>query len=225
MKKRITKLLAVGCICALLVGSFAYFTDKVSSQATATVGNINLVFNDISDADAGSHYDSNLSVVDGLDTARDKVWTAGKLLVDGAVLNPGDTVDMSFNVANTGSKSIDVRPTLKVTSDKQLPTPALSVKVGAQSYPLTGGQLVDTKYVYSVNLGDDFILDGTAEKDAAVAATQKDYAVSLVFDRAAKNEAMGASLTFDLTVLAKQHRNTGAADWAAVAEFQVVADN
>lgn len=94
MKKRITKILAGAMALCLLVGTFAYFTDRVEHKATGTSGNVQIE----STAFAGAN-DANVLVDrDGNDN-----------------LNPGDVRDLTFTVSNMGNKAVDIRHTIKLT--------------------------------------------------------------------------------------------------------------
>lgn len=94
MKKRLTKILAGAMALCLLVGTFAYFTDRVQQKATGTSGNVQIE----STAFAGSN-DANVLVDrDGKDN-----------------LNPGDVRDLTFTVSNMGNKAVDLRHTIKLT--------------------------------------------------------------------------------------------------------------
>lgn len=93
MKKRMTKILAGAMALCLLVGTFAYFTDRVESKGSATAGTIG-----ITEADTWA---DNLKDADG---AR---------VLDN--LNPGDSRSLAFSVTNTGNKAVDIRHTLKLS--------------------------------------------------------------------------------------------------------------
>lgn len=92
-RKRISMILAVVCCMALLVSSFAYFTDRVESQATATAGTVGIT--------TANTWADNLKDADG-----DRVLDN---------LNPGDSRSLAFSVTNTGNKAVDVRHSLKLS--------------------------------------------------------------------------------------------------------------
>lgn len=91
MKKRISKVLAIACVFALLVGSFAYFTDRVESNANVTAGTVGIT--------QANTWATNLK--DGPQDLNN--------------INPGDSRDLTFTVTNTGTKAVDVRHTLKLS--------------------------------------------------------------------------------------------------------------
>lgn len=93
MKKRLSKIMAGAMALCLLVGTFAYFTDRVEHKATGTSGNVQIE----STAFAGAN-DANVLVDrDGNDN-----------------LNPGDVRDLTFTVSNMGNKAVDIRHTIKL---------------------------------------------------------------------------------------------------------------
>lgn len=95
MKKRLSKIMAGAMALCLLVGTFAYFTDRVEHKATGTSGNVQIE----STAFAGAN-DANVLVDrDGKDN-----------------LNPGDVRDLTFTVSNMGNKAVDIRHTIKLTA-------------------------------------------------------------------------------------------------------------
>lgn len=94
MKKRLSKIMAGAMALCLLVGTFAYFTDRVEHKATGTSGNVQIE----STAFAGANNANVLVDRDGNDN-----------------LNPGDVRDLTFTVSNMGNKAVDIRHTIKLT--------------------------------------------------------------------------------------------------------------
>lgn len=98
-KSRISKVLALACALIMVVGSFAFFTDRAEIDGTAKAGNlaIGLEESTISaDLKLGGDTDiSNSAVVDN--------W------------NPGDSVNFNYEVTNEGNKAIRVQDTLTLT--------------------------------------------------------------------------------------------------------------
>lgn len=94
-RKRISMILAVVCCMALLVSSFAYFTDRVEVGATAKSGNVQIE----STGFAGANNQNVLVDRDGQNN-----------------LNPGDVRDLTFTVSNAGNKAVDIRHTIKLTA-------------------------------------------------------------------------------------------------------------
>lgn len=211
-RKRMTVALAVVTCLALLVGSFAFFTDRLTADATATAGNINLVWEDTS-----------LKTNSNNQFAQDKAWD-NALVSEGNVINPGDYFDLSYTLTNDGSKSIDVRQQIVLVSDVPMTENAEEYKL-----TITGGndsvavvpaveQLAEgqgTKLTYNLA---DIILVGSLENDLNVkeqGAVSGAYTVRLDFAKAAKNAFMDSIVTVDLYAAAKQHRNTVESDFPA----------
>lgn len=205
MKKRMTKILAAGMALCLMVGTFAFFTDRETHNAGATAGNIDLVFTDVSSKDANK--------VTGQTNTDDLVWTDNKITKDGDIMNPGDTFDMGYKLTNNGSKSIDVRQQLTLTS-------SVALTADAEEYTLKCGNVTITPTVSGDKLSityaiPDIILNGTIETETdGVAQTEgQDYDLYLDFAKAAANKFMDSTVSVKLDVMAKQHRNTTAADF------------
>lgn len=205
MKKRMTKIMAAGMALCLMVGTFAFFTDRETHNAGATAGNIDLVFTDVSSKDANK--------VTGQTNTDDLVWTDNKITKDGDIMNPGDTFDMGYKLTNNGSKSIDVRQQLTLTS-------SVALTADAEEYTLKCGNVTITPTVSGDKLSityaiPDIILNGTIETETdGVAQTEgQDYDLYLDFAKAAANKFMDSTVSVKLDVMAKQHRNTTAADF------------
>lgn len=205
MKKRRTKILAAGMALALMVGTFAFFTDRETHNASATAGKIDLVFTDVSSKDANK--------VDGQTNTDSLVWTDNKITKDGDIMNPGDKFDMGYKLTNTGSKSIDVRQQLTLTS-------SVALTADAEEYTLKCGNVTITPTVSENKLSityaiPDIILNGTieTETDGVAQAEGQDYDLYLDFAKAAANKFMDSTVSVKLDVMAKQHRNTTAADF------------
>lgn len=92
-KNLMTKVIAVAMVAAMMAGSFAYFTDRVESQANATAGTVGIT--------QANTWTNNLKDADG------------DLVIDN--LNPGDSRSLKFSVTNTGNKAVDVRHSLKLS--------------------------------------------------------------------------------------------------------------
>ena len=93
MKKRMTKILAGAMALCLVVGTFAYFTDRVEKSGSVTAGKV------------------------GITTDAQTAWAdqliAGPQNLDN--INPGDSRSLAFTVTNTGNKAVDVRHTIKLS--------------------------------------------------------------------------------------------------------------
>lgn len=116
MKKRLSKIMAGAMALCLLVGTFAYFTDRVEHKATGTSGNVQIE----STAFAGANNANVLVDRDGKDN-----------------LNPGDVRDLTFTVSNMGNKAVDIRHTIKLTAtDKAGADLALTEEAGQAEFDI-----------------------------------------------------------------------------------------
>ena len=207
-RKRLTAATAILCVLSLLIGVAAYFTDRESASAGATAGNMDLVFTDISASKTGTN-----GITSNNEFALDKSWE-NSIVADGAIINPGDYFDFSFELSNTGSKSMDVRQQLIVTSTTPMTEGAeeytLTIIGGNNSTAVTG-TLSDDKMSITYDL-TDIILDGSVETETG--AVDGKHIVRLDFASSAGNAFMGSAVSVSYNAQAKQHRNTDDSDWA-----------
>lgn len=205
-KKKLSALLAGGTACLLLAGSFAYFTDQEYTSASATAGNIDLTWKNATTNLSGAQEDAN--------------W--GGDFDDDGVMNPGDSFDFSYTLANEGSKSIDVKQTIVLTSSEALTDSAeeykLTITGGNDAVAVTPNVSSDKKTLtYDLT---DIILDGRIETEAGSKTTTTDYTVKLDFDEGAKNRFMDSDVILVYKAYAKQHRNTQDVGWTEVASYE-----
>lgn len=205
MKKRITKILAGAMALCLMVGTFAFFTDRETQKTAGKAGSIDLTWEDIS-AKAGSNNEF----------AQDKVWDNGGLVTAGNIINPGDHFDLSYQLSNTGSKSIDVRQRIVLKSSVEMASEDaaeyhLTIRGGNDTATAVAGKLQPDKKTIVYDL-KDIIIDGSKEteagsiKDGDTAVAK--YSVRLDFEKKALNAFMNSELNINLYAAAKQHRNT-----------------
>lgn len=205
-RTKFTKVLAAACALCCLVGTMAYFTDRETKTTSATTGNIDLVFTDLSSA-TEHKVDSQTNTVDA-------VWNNGVLCGD--IMNPGDNFDMGYKVANTGSKSIDVKQQIVLTSSVALTDAAEEYKIVIAGQEITPAKSDDdTTLTYELA---QIVLNGTVEADGT--SDEQEYDVYLAFDRLAKNKFMNSTVDVKLDIQAKQHRNTTTADWVEWATYE-----
>lgn len=212
---KISGLLALALVFALLVGSLAYFTDRVADDATFSTASVSITPDPDDPIPDPDHPENKL--------------TAKWLAVNAEALsnfNPGDKVDLSYKLANTGELAVDVRETFVITSSK-------AMKDGAPQFRLfsnvtsdaadanVGGNVIVTEkkidathYMYTITA---YSLNGSDETVSGVTATSVDKAYYLVFDKTADNTFQGATCTIDYLVEAKQHSDGGDADWVTAA--------
>jgi len=217
MKRNFKKFAKIGAgvmaAALMLVGSFAYFTDRVATNATATAGTVDLALDDSGIV---------LTDADGQD-----------------IFNPGDIRDVDFTVANEGNKSVDVRTTIKLTSSVPMDTTAAQAEYElyrASDVKLVAGegyQLKDdvspvpvrsisndgTVITYAI---PDYTLNGDSslaekETETGISTDENTYDYVLLFKGTSSNDFQDSTARLDVLVEAKQHRNTGAG-WNIVAQ-------
>lgn len=223
MKKRMTKILAGAMALCLLVGTFAFFTDRTTQKTTGTAGNIDLVFTDnsVNAYDAATAADA---VIGNNEFCQSKVWEKGALLTAAdKVLNPGDAFDLSYQLTNPATKSIDVRQRIVLFSDVEMTSEQAAeyhlTITGGNDVTAVAGKLQEDKKTIIYDL-KDIIINGTKETETgAIKDGETDvakYTVRLDFEKEALNAFMNSTVTIDLYATAKQHRNTtNAADFPA----------
>ena len=208
---------AIACIILLIAATLAYFTDRAQVQATGTAGTVSITVDDPS-----------LLNPDGIDN-----------------FNPGDGRSIEATITNTGNKSVDVRRTFQVTmtpdtgvtftDDGTTPmgwaiyaksdcTPDADGNWVVNSGATALGDTVDNgdgsfTLTYTVPTTGDLLLNGTgdnAEIEAGVEDTSyanNDYVLAML--PGTDNSYQNATVTLDILVEAKQHRNT-TAGWTLV---------
>lgn len=215
-RSRLTKILALLCCVALLVGSLAIFTDRLAYDTKGNIGKINLNFTDISSSKTGAN-----GIKSENEFALDKAWS-GAIVSPGGITNPGDVFDLSYSIRNTGSKSMDVRQRLTLKT-------SVPMTEGEEAYRITVtafGQTVEIPGVLSQDGQSltydfpDYVLNGTYELENGSLGTKIPFIVRLDFLFEAGNEYMGSGLKVTYGAQAKQHRNTTDEHWASWAEYE-----
>lgn len=153
--------------------------------------------------------------------------------------NPGDQADFSYQISNSGNKSIDVRETIVLKSSEPMDAAAQAEfelyhasdiqqaangsyvpKADAQPIATGADRVVSADSTSIKYIIDEYTLNGTganAETESGVSATSKDSDYVLIFRDTSGNAFQGAQLSVDLLAEAKQHRNTDGDTWATVA--------
>ena len=108
---KISGLLALAMVFVLLVGSLAYFTDRISKDASfSTIGSGVVIDPDPDPDNPDPDPDPNKLSTKWANANAEAL----------ANFNPGDKVDLSYKLANTGELAVDVRETFVITSSKAL---------------------------------------------------------------------------------------------------------
>lgn len=220
MKKRITKILAGAMALCLMVGTFAFFTDRTTQKTTGAAGAIDLVFTDTSVNEYSAEKAKDATIGNN-EFCQSKVWEKGALLTAAdKVLNPGDAFDLSYQLTNPATKSIDVRQRIVLKSSvvmtsEQAAEYHLTIKGGNDTETAVAGELQEDNKTIIYDL-KDIIINGTKEAETgAIKDGDNDvakYTVRLDFEQEALNAFMNSTVTIDLFATAKQHRNTTNAD-------------
>lgn len=204
-KRIIALVLALASLLCAMVGTTAFFTDRVEAGATAKAGTLDLVLSSITKSTAADYK-----------------------------LKPGDGVKIDFTLSNAGNKSADVREILVLSSPDIAMTAAApefelykssdvtlngnlaTIKSGASPVAVRALSSDNKKITYTI---DEFILNGTgtgAETEPEAVGTAKASSYVMVFKASAGNNFANKSVTLDYEAQAKQHRNTGPDTWATV---------
>lgn len=224
-KRAISFMLVMAMLMTLLVGTTAWFTDRVSTSASGTAGTVTINLDDSG---------INLKDSDGKD-----------------ILNPGDMRNVSYVVSNTGNKSVDIKETIYLSAYDKLGQ-ALNLSdtqsefeiynasdvsfVDNRGYlPNDGAEPLQVKSlsenvityeipVYALNGSTNFD-DSNREIEDDITTDKHSSDYVLVFKNLAGNAFQGAVLKLDLMVEAKQHRNTENVLWTEVATRTHVLSN
>lgn len=197
IKKMVSIVAIVAIVAVVGLGAFSYFTDYATTTLDkANAGTLNIKLSDVTE-----------DLTDGL-----------------GILNPGDSNDLTFKVANTAEKSADVKAVITVTATDAAGTAKNMTSIHEykvtdnEGTELADGDLTDNVLVYTV---DGTVLSGSVEEDGTAAEFVYDY--QLVMDAACKNEWQDSNVEVKVEIFAKQHRNTSAG-WDLIDSFEVVAD-
>lgn len=217
MKRVFGILVAILTFVLLIGGTFAYFTDHETIQATGTAGTVAVELNNM----------INLLDEDGHD-----------------ILGPGDMRVANFELINMGNKSIDVRTTVALTIDSEHYDLTFSGDTTTQSefdlyltsdveevdgygyMPKEGATPIQIKSVdgnviyyeipeYSLNGNSALYTDVETVNGTGNYKYLYDYV--LVFKNDTGNEWQDSVITIDILAEAKQHENTSAG-WDIVAK-------
>lgn len=234
MKNTISKLnalLALTLILVLLVGSLAYFTDRVTGDATATTmdkTSLDIVPEPDPDADPDDPTKKPEDYVDPTPDNPDDDLTNWWLYLNTRAkvnFNPGDKMDLSYILVNKGKLAVDVRETFIITTS--LPLTATQEfalfstfqtdSAGANTGLTSAGTMTkidDTHYKYTP---PQFTLSSDTE---TIGSAPKQFKCNyyLIFNALSGNTFQGAKCTIDYTVEAKQHTEGNLpADWVTAA--------
>lgn len=212
---KITGLLALVLVSVMLVGSLAFLTDRISGDASFSTIEGGVIITPDPDPDDPTPDPDKLSTK----------W-ANVNAEALANFNPGDKLDLSYTLANTGELAVDVRETFVITSSEPLtdgsPEFRLFSTIHEDAAGATDGvnvvvteKRIDANhYMYTIA---PYTLNGSSESVNGVTASSVDKAYYLVFNKLTGNTFQGDTCTIDYVVEAKQHSDGGNADWVTAA--------
>lgn len=216
-------------VLTLLVGTLAYYTDRISTTASvSTISNgvdITPTPNPTVDPDDPTKPDPEDYEDPTPDNPDDDLANWWAYLNSRAIVNfnPGDKMTLNYILKNSGTLAVDVRETFIVTSSEPLSatpefrlftsftTDAAGGNVGNEVV-VTEQRLDDTHYKYVVA---SHVLSSEDEAISG-APVQEEKEYYLVFNALSSNNFQAASCTIDYVVEAKQHTDD-ADDWAIAA--------
>ena len=220
MKKTLRLITILLSVTLLMGGTFAYFTDYVTTTAQGTAGTVSIQLNNMIDMLDEDGYD---------------------------ILGPGDMRVSKLELVNMGNKSIDVKTTIAITVNSENYDLSFSGDAHTQSeydlYHIDDVQLVDgygympkdgATPVQAKTVSDNVIyyeipeysLNGNSdmydevETINGIGNYSYIYDYVLVFKHDTGNEWQDSVIAIDVVAEAKQHENTSAG-WHIVAKETV----
>ena len=211
------RIITVVCLVLSLIiagtAALAYFSDRVTSEVDKRIsGTVSL-----------TQTASSISLLnnDGQD-----------------ILDPGDMRSLQFKIENTGNKSADVKTVIKIKSDKAMKSsgqaeleiymrndveeiPGWGWKPKDGASPISVREMAsDGKSItYSI---PEYIVSGNEEygdsnrEIEGSAPDEHDYPYVLLVNKDIKNAFGNTGISISIVTEAKQHRNTGPADWTTL---------
>lgn len=195
---------AVGLLVVAMGAAFAFFTDHVDGRVTLKTDENAVQIT----TDPGTKYEGKLS----------QKW-ADKNTKAIANFNPGDILDLGFTLRNEGSRAIDVRETIFITSSEVLTKSSPEYRMFHDAIRDSAGawdgiDVVDVEQVdantvkYSI---DPYVLS-SARDAIGDAPVERENHYHLIFDKLAPGAFQGSTCTVDLLIEAKQHTSELAPD-------------
>lgn len=195
-KKNIAITFMAASAIALAIGSFSYFTDRLTADAVIKTAGSDDIIHVTPDPDVDPEGDKDP------ETSLEAKWEDNN---DGKfdIINPGDDIDLSYDLKNL-SEPVDVRETFILTSDVALnqnsPEWRLFDKVTKDKYGASEGvnvieveQISDYQIKYSIA---PFVLDA----DETV-----NLKYNVVLDKYTSNAFQGSTCEVDYVVELRQH--------------------
>lgn len=220
LKKKLAVVLAAATFTVAMTGAYAYFTDRVDANASATAGTLELK---LVDASTPTPVENKISVSKTSD------------------LKPGQAISLDYTLSNEGNKSADVKEIFVLTSSVAMTSgkeefalyPADHVNIDANgNYTLeTGATELTAREVSADGLRityelPQYILNGkdtdasaevdNSEVEPGITTNEKVGSYVLVIKPSMGNAFVNAKVTLEYEAQAKQHRNTNDNTWKVV---------
>lgn len=192
-KKKLTWLITITGILVMLIGTFAYFTDRVDSDASVKTADASEIIKVTPDGTEEGSEDPGSSLED--------VW---KEKNPNELIKPGDDVDLSYELTNIGDSDIDVKETIILSSsvplDQADPEYRLFLDAAADKYgAMVGGTVVSAEAISEYQVKYE-VAPFSLEKGQSKAF---DYV--MVFNKYAGNAFQQSTCTIDYLVEMRQH--------------------
>jgi len=220
--------LALALALVLLVGTLAFFSDRVTADATvSTIAHAvdiepdpdpTVEPDDPTKPDPEDYEDPTPNDPDD-DLSNWWVYLNSRAMAN---YNPGDKMTLNYILSNKGTLAVDIRETFVITSGramnasdpefalyKSFTQDANGCNFGTNAVPVTQ-KISNSQYKYVIT---GTTLSGSKETvpSATAKSTPKSYYV--VFDADANNTFQGVTCTVDYVVEAKQH---GSDEWTTI---------
>lgn len=220
-KKRISAILAVMCVATIVVGSLAYFTDRIDTSITTTAGTLELELSDVTTSKSanfkpGEGIDVDFTLSNKGSKSADVIETL-VLSSSEALTDKNGTAE--FDLYNAAD--VDLVNGIATVKAGKLP---LAVRTSGGSYTADKNNDGTDETYYTVKyVLPEFVLSGTGSNaeveydgDNTAYATSKTSDYVLVFRPDASNAFQGVTLFMDYEAQAKQHRNTDTTTWGSI---------
>ena len=184
---------AIAGVIVLLIGVLSYFTDRVQTKASITTAGTSEIIKVTPDGTEEGSTDPGATL--------ENLWNKNN---PNKIIEPGDDVNLSYNLSNTGSADIDVKETVILTSSQSLtqadPEYRLFLDATADEY----GAKVGGTVVSSEVISEHQVKYELAPFKLAKGKSQKlDYI--MVFNKYASNNFQKSQCTIDYLVEMRQH--------------------
>lgn len=205
-KRVVALLLAAATVLSLAVGTFAYFTDHVVADTSATAGSLDLTLTSpVLSKTEQFKPSEGISIQFTLSNAGNK--SADVL----------ETLVLTSTEKMTGNATTQCEFELYNASDVTLTNGIAAIKSGAKPLSVKSVSADGKKITYAI---PEFVLNGTGENAETEAAangkSSKTSSYVLVFRNDAGNSFQNVTVTLDYEAQAKQHRNTDSSTWTTV---------